>query len=110
MNQRKKRGQGKKSKSTKDSSASPLPPAIVVTKPIPEFLLKRGITRVTRNIPEGKEIRLPPKTFALFFGEEILQALKARRMSREKDRTTKKKAKSKKQASGLKKKGARRRR
>lgn len=97
MNQR------KKSKSTKDSSASPIPPAIVLTKSIPEFLLKRGITRVIHNIPEGMGIALPPGTFALFFEEQVLQELQARRMSRDKAHPKRKRARSKKSVSGLKK-------
>ncbi len=41
---------------------------------IPDFLTKRGITKLTDNIPEGHQVRAPAKLFATLFKEEIVEA------------------------------------
>jgi len=43
-------------------------PAIL--KP-PEALRKKGITQVTDNIPEGKQLQLPGSLIFQFFGKEL---------------------------------------
>lgn len=50
--------------------------------PVPPFLAKRGITRVTDNL-EGRELVPPPKAIAMFFGKDIVRAIEARRLARQ---------------------------
>lgn len=41
---------------------------------IPDFLTKRGITKITDNIPEGHQLRAPAITFFTLFREDIIKA------------------------------------
>jgi len=43
--------------------------------PIPDFLAKKGITKVSDNVPDGHEVRLPAGRIFLFFGERLMDQL-----------------------------------
>lgn len=41
---------------------------------IPKFLAKHGITRVTDNVPEGRQVRPPPHLLFTLFEPEFMAA------------------------------------
>lgn len=43
-----------------------------IDEPIPEFLKKRGITRVEDNLAQGQRVNVGKGVFMLFFGDELV--------------------------------------
>lgn len=42
---------------------------------VPEALRKRGLTRITTNVPEGGEVVLPKGAVTTFFGPDLMARL-----------------------------------
>lgn len=48
-------------------------------KPAPEELSRRGLLRVVTNVPEGREVILPPGALTRYFGPELVRRLAQRK-------------------------------